>query len=168
MKSSAAVGVRVVLDIGFHAAQTRLRSLARGEMLPRAAEVAYGEGITGLVDRAGPAAGLTRLADVCLEDLTETADCAHIAFQWDAIASDGTLFTTLLADLVLIPAGDQITALSLTGAYWPPPSRAGGGLGQSIVRRCATAVAGSFLDSVACQLVHPAGTAGPANRRPIP
>jgi hypothetical protein len=156
---NTAVGVRVVLNTGFHAAQTRLRILAKGRMLPRVSEVAYGEGITGLVELAGPAAGLTRLADVCLEDLTETDDCAHIALQWDAIAADGKLFTALLADLMLIPAGDQITALSLTGTYWPPPGRAGAGPSQAIIRCCATAAMGSFLDSVACELLHPAGTA---------
>ncbi len=123
------VGDRVELNIGFHTARTRLRSLARGRMLPRASAVAYGEGITALVELAGPAAGLTRLADVGLEDLTETDDCAHVALQWEAIAADGTLFTALLADLMLVPAGDQVTALSLTGAYWPPPGRAGAGLG---------------------------------------
>jgi hypothetical protein len=154
-----AVGVRVALNTGFHAARARLRSLAGGGMLPRASEVAYGEGVTGLAELAGPAAGLTRLAGVCLEDLTESDDCTHIALQWEAIAADGKLFTALLADLMLIPAGDQITALSVTGTYWPPPVRAGAGLGQAIVRRCATAVIGSFLDSVACELVHPAGTA---------
>ena len=90
-------------------------------MLPRACEVAYGEGIGGLVEFAGPAAGLTRLAGVCLEDLTETDGCAHIALQWEAIAADGKLFTALLADLMLIPAGDQVTVLSVAGAYWPPP-----------------------------------------------
>jgi hypothetical protein len=162
------VGVRVLLNVGFRAARTRLRTLARGGMLPRASEVAYGEGITGLVELAGPAAGLTRLADVCLEDLTETDDCAHIALQWDAIAVDGKLFTALLADLKLIPAGDQVTALSLTGTYWAPPVRAGAGLGQEIVRCCATAIIGGFLYTVACELVHPAGTAGPADRSPVP
>jgi hypothetical protein len=121
------VGDRVVLNVGFHAARTRLRILAEGGMLLRASEVAYGEGITAVVKLAGAAAGLTRLADVCLEDLTQTDDCAHIALQWDAIGTDGELFTTLLADLMLVPAGDQITALSLTGAYWPPPGRAGAG-----------------------------------------
>ena len=126
----------------------------------RASAVAYGEGISALVELAGPAAGLTRLADVCLEDLTETDDCAHIALQWEAIATDGKLFTALLADLMLIPAGNQVTALSMTGTYWPPPGRAGTGLGQAIVRRCATAVIGSFLDSVACELAHLAGIAG--------
>jgi hypothetical protein len=162
------VGDRVELNLGFHAAWTRLRSLARGGMLPRAAEVAYGEGITALVELAGPAAGLSRLADVCLEDLTETDECAHIAVQWEAIAADGKLFTALLADLMLVPVGDQITALSLTGAYWPPPGRAGAGLGQAIGRCCAAAAIGSFLDSVACELVHPAGTAGPADPSSVP
>ena len=159
MTDHTAVGVRVALNMGFHAARTRLRILALDGMLPRVSEVAYGEGITGLVEVAGPAAGLTRLADVCLEDLTETDDCAHIALQWEAIAADGKLFTALLADLMLIPAGDQITALSLTGTYWPPPERAGAGLDRAIVRCCATVAMGSFLDSLVCQLVHPAGTA---------
>ena len=160
MTDHTAVSVRVALNTGFHAARARLKILTEGGMLPRASEVAYGEGITALVELAGPAAGLSRLADVCLEDLTETDDCAHIALQWEAIATDGKLFTALLADLMLIPAGNQVTALSVTGTYWPPPGRAGTGLGQAIVRRCATAVIGSFLDSVACGLAHPAGIAG--------
>ena len=124
-------------------ARTRLKILAEGGMLQRASEVAYGEGITALVELTGPAAGLTRLADVCLEDLTQADDCAHIALQWEAIGADGELFTTLLADLMLVPAGDRISALSLTGAYWPPPGRAGAGPDQVIARCCATAVTGS-------------------------
>ena len=43
-----AVGDRVELSIGFRTARTRLRRLARGGMLPRASDVAYGEGITAL------------------------------------------------------------------------------------------------------------------------
>ena len=153
------VGDRVALNVGFRAARARLRILALDGMLLRAAEVAYGEGITALVELAGPAAGLTRLADVCLEDLTETDCCPHIALQWDAIAADGKLFTALLADLMLVPAEDQITVLSLAGAFWPPPGRAGAELAQATVRCCATTVIGSFLDLVACELVHPAGMA---------
>jgi hypothetical protein len=160
MTDHIAVSVRVALNTGFQAARARLKILVERETLPRACEVAYGEGITGLAELAGPAAGLTRLAGVCLEDLTETDDRVHIALQWEAIAADGTLFTALLADLMLIPAGDQVTVLSVAGAYWPPPGRAGTGLGQAVVRSCATAVIGSFLDSVACELVHPAGVAG--------
>jgi hypothetical protein len=162
------VGDRVTLNVGFLTARTRLRILAKGGMLQQASEAAYGEGITALVELAGPAACLTRLADVCLEDLTETDNCAHIALQWEAIAADGKLFTALLADLMLVPAGDQITALSLTGAYWPPPGRAGAGLDQVIERCCATAVISSFLDSVACELGRPAGMARSAGRCPAP
>jgi hypothetical protein len=161
------VGDRVALNVGFGAARARLRILALDGMLLRAAEVAYGEGITALVQLAGPAAGLTRLADVCLEDLAETEDCAHIALQWEAIAADGKLFTALDADLMLAPAGDQVTALSLTGAYRPQPGPAGVGLDQASVRCCATVAIGSFLDQLACALVHPAGTAGPAGRSPV-
>jgi hypothetical protein len=162
------VGDRVALNIGFHAAGNRLRFLAKGGILRQASEVAYGEGISVLLTLVGPAAGLTRLADVGLEDLTETADCAHLALQWDAIAADGKLFTALLADLMLVPDRDETTALSLTGAYWPPPGRAGAGPGQAIARCCATAVIGRFLDSVACELDHPAGTAGPVGHSTVP
>jgi hypothetical protein len=162
------VGDRVALVIGFQAARTRLRILAENGMLLRACEVAYGEGITALMELAGPAAGLTRLAGVWLDDLIETDDCAHMGLQWEAIGADGKLFTALLADLRLVPAGDQVTALSLTGAYWPPPERAGADLGPVIVRCCATAVIGSFMDSVACELAHPAGTAGTAGHSPVP
>jgi hypothetical protein len=155
-----AVGVRVALNTGFHDARTRLKILARGGMLARASEMAYDEDITGLMELTGSAAGLARLADVCLEDLTEADDRAHIALQWEAIGADGKLFTALLADLTLVPAGDQITVLSVKGAYWPPPGRADARPGQAIARRCATALIGSFLDSVACELVHPADMAG--------
>lgn len=168
MTGHTVVGDRVVLNVGFHAARTRLRILAADGMLLRGSEVAYGEGITALVELAGPAAGLTRLADICLEDLSQTYDCAHIALQWEAIGADGELFTALLADLMLVPVGDQITALSLTGACWPPPGRAGACLDQVIARCCATAMIGSFLDSVVSALEHPAGTKGTAGHSPSP
>jgi len=159
------VGDRVLLDVGFRAARARLEILARDEMLQWACEVAYGEGITGLVKLAGPAAGLTRLAGVRLDDLAQTDNCAHIPLQWEAIAADGKLFTALDADLMLVPAGDQITALALAGAYRPQPGRAGAGLDRAIMRHCATAAIRSFLARVACALVRPAGTAGPARAR---
>jgi hypothetical protein len=185
MRDHIIVGDRVLLDAGFGAARARLQILARDGMLLRASEAAYGEAITGLVQAVGPAAGLTRLAGICLEDLAETEDCAHIALQWEAIAADGTLFIALDAALLLVPAGDrristsrdyyipldaarmpvpagdQIVALTLAGAYRRQPGPAGAGLDQTIVRRCAMAAIGSFLDRVACALVHPAGMAGP-------
>ena len=162
------VDVRVTVDASFHAARTRLKILAEGTMLPRAAEMAYGEGTTGLAESAGAWAGPTRLADVYLQDLTETDDCAHIALQWDAIAPDGKLFTVLLGDLMAIPAGDQITTLSLTGSYWPPPRPVGAWPDLAAVRCYPTAVIGSFLDSVARGLADPAGTPGPSGHSPVP
>ena len=57
MTDHTVVGVRVAVHTGFRAARARLKMLARGGMLPRASEVAYGEGITGLAELAGPAAG---------------------------------------------------------------------------------------------------------------
>jgi len=155
------VGDRVLLHASFYDVRARLGMLARGGMLLYASEAAYGEGITGLVKAAGPAAGLTRLAGAWLEDLTETEVCAHIALQWEAIAADGKLFTALDADLMLVPAGEQITALALAGAYRPQPGRDGADLDQALVRECAATAIRSFLARVACALVHPAGTAGP-------
>jgi len=154
------VNGRVVVEAGFRAARARLGILARDGMLLWASEVAYGEGITGLVEVAGRAAGLTRLAGVRLEDLTEADDCAYIVLRWEAIAADGKLFTALDADLMLVPAGDQITALTLVGAYRPQPASACAELDQAIMRRCAAAAIRGFLARVACTLVHPAGTAG--------
>jgi hypothetical protein len=158
------VGDRVLLDISFPAVRARLGLLARDGVLLAASEEAYAEGITGLVQLAGQAAGLTRLAGADLDDPAETDHCAHLAVRWDAIAADGTLFAALDADLMLVPAGDQTTALALAGAYRPQPGPAGVGLDGAIVRRCAAAATRSFVTRVACALAHPAGTAGPAGR----
>lgn len=154
------VGDRVLLQASFYATRTRLGMLAGDEMMLWASEVAYGEGITALVKAAGPAAGLTRLAGVRLEGLTEMDDCAHIALQWEAIAADGKLFTALDADLMLVPAGDQLSALALAGAYRPQPGQGGAELDRAMVRVCAMAAIRGFLARVACALVHPAGQGG--------
>lgn len=135
-------------------------------MLLRASEVAYGEGITGMVEAAGPAAGLSRLAGVYVEDLADAYDCARIALRWDAIAADGALFAALNADLMLTPAGEQITVLALAGAYQRQLGRAGAELDGVIVCRFAAATIRSFMARIACALVHPAGAAGPADRSP--
>jgi len=155
--SHLVVGERVLLEASFRAARVRLEILVRDGMLSSSSEVAYGEGITSLVKLAGPAAGLTRLAWARLDDLAETDDCAHIPLQWEAIAADGKLFTALDADLMLVPAGAQTTALALAGAYRPQPGPAGAGLDRTIVRECATTAIRSFLARVACALAHPAG-----------
>ncbi len=167
MTDHIVVGDRVLLGTGFDAARARLEILAMDEMLPRASEAAYGEGITALVKAAGPAAGLTRLAGARLDDLTGTGQCAHITLGWEAIAADGKLFMALDADLMLVPAGDQDSALALAGAYRPQPGRYGAGLDRAIVRACAMVAIRSFLAQVSCALVHPAGRARPAGHGPL-
>ena len=171
MSNHIVVGDRVLLDASFHATRTRLEMLATDGTLPWASEVAYGEGITGLVNAAGPTAGLTRLATAHLDNLAETHDCAHIPLRWEAIAADGKLFTALDADLMLVPAGDQISALALAGEYWPQPGRPSAGLDRTIVREYATVAIRSFLTRVARALAYPPGTAWPAGhcppRRPL-
>jgi hypothetical protein len=154
------VGDRVLLHASFQAARARLVMLARGGKLLWASEAAYGEGITGLVEAAGPAAGMTRLAEAWLDEHTETDDCAHIALQWEAIAADGKLVTALDADLMLVPVGEQLSALALAGAYRPQPGAIGAGLDRVVVREYAKAAVCNFLARVACALVHPAGAAG--------
>jgi hypothetical protein len=166
MTDRIVVGDRVVLDVGFDAARARLRIVAGDGMLQWASELAYGESITGLVALAGLEAGLTRLAGARLGNLAETHDRAHIALRWEAIAADGRLFTALDADLMLAPAGDQVTALSLAGAYRPQPGRGGAGLGREIVHGCAATALGGFMARVAGMIVHPAGTAGYASHTP--
>ena len=73
-----------------------------------------------------PGGGLTRLAEARLDALAGTDDCAHITLQWEAIAADGKeAFTARNGDPTLVPAGDQITALALAGAYRPQSGRVG-------------------------------------------
>jgi len=160
------VGDRVVVPSCFRAVRARFEALTRDEILPQACEMAYAEGVAALVETAGPAAGLTRLAWARLDALPGTDDCAHIALWWEAIAADGKLFTALDADLMLAPADGKHTSIALAGMYRPQPGPAGAGLDRAILRCGAIAAIGSFLDQVACALVHPAGTAGPTGRRP--
>jgi hypothetical protein len=95
-------------------------------------------------------------------------DCAQVALRWEAIAADGELFAALDADLMLTPAGDQITVIALAGGYRRQPGLAGAGPDRAIARRFAEAAIRTFMARLACALVHPAGAAGPAGRDPPP
>ena len=158
-------GHHVVLDVSFGTGQARLGILARDGVLLRACHAAYSQGIAGLAQAAGPAAR-SRLAAVRLVGLADTDHCARLALRWQALAADGTVFPALEADLVLSPAGEQITLLAVAGTYRLQPGRAGTGLDQAMVRRCATTTIRSFMARIACALVHPAGATGPAGASP--
>ena len=153
-----AVSGRVLVDARC-AAPARLGILARDGMLLRASELAYGDGITGLVQATGPAAGLTRLAEVVgtwRKLMTAPISRCSGRPSWRTASCSRPWGV----DLMLVRAGDQITALALTGAYRPLPGRVGAALDQAIMRGCAAAAIPSFLARVACVLARPAGTAG--------
>jgi hypothetical protein len=145
------------LAVSFGTGRARLGLLARDGVLLRACHAAYSDGIAGLAQAAGPAAGLSRLAAVGLADLADTDHCARMALRWEALAADGKVFPALEADVMLTPAGEQITPLAVAGTYRRPPGWAGAGLDQAIVRRCTAATIRGFMARIACALVHPAG-----------
>ena len=105
MSGNVFVGDHIPMDVCLDSARRQLERLARDGVLLSASEHAYGEGITGLVETAGLAAGMSRLVGVQPGDLPETEGCARLWLRWEAIGSDGTLFPALDADLTLSPAG---------------------------------------------------------------
>ena len=163
MSGNVFVGDHILMDVCLDSARRQLERLARDGVLLSASEYAYGEGITGLVEAAGLAAGMSRLVGVQPGDLLETEGCARLWLRWEAIGSDGTLFPALDADLTLSPAGENTTVLTLAGVY-RLPEHAGAGLDPGIVRCFAAVTIDSFIARLACALMHPAGSAVPAGR----
>ena len=163
MSGNAFVGDQVLVDVSFDAARCQLRRLASDGVLLGASEYAYGAGITGLVEAAGPAAALSRLAGVEPGDLAETAGRARLWLRWQAIGPGGAVFPALDADLTLSPAGEQTTVLAVAGVY-RLPGQAGTGLDPDIVRCFAAVTIRSFIARLACALTYPAGTSVPADR----
>lgn len=163
MSGNVFVGDQVLLDVGFDVARCQLGRLAADGVLLGASEYAYGEGITGLVEAAGPAAAMSRLAGVQPGDLAETGGCARLWLRWQAIGSDGAVFPALDADLTLTLAGQKTTVLALAGVY-RLQGQAGAGLDPITVRCFAAVTIRSFIARLACALMHPAGSAVPAGR----
>jgi hypothetical protein len=163
MSGNMFVGDHILMDVGLGSAGRQLERLARDGVLLGASEHAYGEGITGLVETAGLAAGMSRLVGVQPGDLMEGEGCTRLWVRWEAIGSDGTLFPALDAELTLSPAGESSTLLTLVGVY-RLPEHAGAGFDPGIVRCFAAVTIDSFIARLACALMHPAGSAVPAGR----
>ena len=163
MSDNVFVGDHILMDVDLDSARRQLERLAHDGVLLSASEHAYGEGITGLLETAGLAAGMSRLVGVQPGDLMETGGCARLWLRWEAIGSDGILFPALDADLTLSPAGENTTLLRLAGVY-RLPEHAGAGLAPGIVRCFAAVTIDSFIARLACALMHPAGSAIPAGR----
>src|SRR5262245_11983256 len=111
MSGNVFVSDHILMDVCLDSAARTLGRLAGDGVLLSASEYAYGAGITGLLEAAGLAAGMSRLVGVQPGDLTETDGCARLWLGWEAIGPDGTLFPALDADLTLSPAGENTTVL---------------------------------------------------------
>ncbi len=156
------VAAEVLLDLGFSAAEARLASLARGGLLTRVSEGAYGEGLTGLV-RVGPlgaAPGMSKLVEVHFLEMVTRDESAMLALRWEATGPGGKLFPVLDADISLTPAGEQSTRLSLAGVYRPPLAALGTGLDKAIFHKVADATVRSLLARVADALACPEESRG--------
>jgi hypothetical protein len=163
MSGNAFISDHVLLGISLDAARARLERLARDGALLGASEYAYGEGIACLAEEAGPAAGLSWLADVRPGDLAETRDCARLPLRWVAIGRDGAAFPALDSVLTLSRAGETTTVLTLDGVY-RLPGQAAAGLDPASVRCFAAVTIRSFIARLACIFIHPAGSAVPVSR----
>src|SRR6266487_5813572 len=162
MSVNVFVGDHIGMDVCLDSAKCQLRRLAGDSVLLGASEYAYDTGITGLVEAAGLAVGMSRLVGVRPGDLVEEDGCARLWLRWEAIGSDGNLFPALDADLTLSPAPENTTVLRLAGVY-RLPERAGAGLDPAIVRCFAAVTIDSFIARLACALMHPAGSAVPGS-----
>ena len=159
------VADQITLKVGFPAARATLGRLIGGELLRRASEDAYGEGLTRL-SRAGPVRplpGSRGLAQVRRGELAVQDGSARVPLRWETAGSPGERFPVLDADLTLIAAGENTTVLALTGAYRPPPGLTAAGSDPRVVRRCAADTIGGFLALLGSAIRHPAGRAEPAH-----
>ena len=157
------VAAEVPLDLSFPAAAARFANLARGGLLTRASQGAYGDGLTGLV-RVGPlgaVAGMSKLVKVHFLDVVTRGEAAVLALRWEATGPGGRLFPALDADIWLTPAGERSARLSLAGVYRPPLAAVGAGLDRAVLHKVADATARSLLARVADVLARSPEPAAP-------
>ena len=150
------VGDEVRLDVSFAIARERLARLSESGALFGPSEDAY----TGLA-RVGPA-GLSKLVQVQVRELSWTDRSAGLALRWEATGTGGGLFPVLDADLRLAALGEG-TVLTMAGTYRPPLGSLGEALDRAILHRVAGATVRSFLAQVAVQIT---GQSGPVPAPP--
>jgi hypothetical protein len=139
----------VSVDVGLEAARERLAKLD-GWFLT-AADDAYREGTAGLV-RVGPlgaAPGISRLVEVRFRSLAAQDHRVGLALRWEVRGAGGDLFPVLDADLVLTPAAENKTMLTLAGTYRPPLGGLGAEIDRLILHRIAESTIRNFLNRIA-------------------
>jgi len=151
------VGHEVLLEVSFAVAREGLARLTENGALIGASEDAYGRGTADLT-RVG-AAGLSKLVRVQLRELSWMDRAAGLAIRWEATGPAGGLFPVLDADLRLASTGDQVTLLTMAGAYRPPLGPLGEALDRVILHRIADATIRHFTVWVAAQITGRPGAA---------
>lgn len=141
------VGDEVVVGVSITAARARLANLVRGRLLLSASEDAYGAGIAGL-SRVGML-GVYRVVRVHVIELAERDRSSGLAMRWEVTGPGGALFPALDADIRILPAGEQATVLTLTGAYRPPLGQFGELLDRAVLHKVAAATVRNFLSQIA-------------------
>jgi hypothetical protein len=162
------VSHRVVLDISFQQARSRLQNLTHGGWLGNASASAYSDGLAGLI-RIGPFGGVlgaSKLVKVSLLEPVQRADAVAIPLRWEATGATGKLFPVLDADLSLAPAGTRQTLMMIDGAYRPPLGAAGAVIDRIVLGHAADATVRSLLDRISAALADLSSEAGKA--RPSP
>jgi hypothetical protein len=102
---------------------------------------------------------VSKLVEVHLLHEVTRGESAVLALRWQATGPGGRLFPALDAGLVLTPAGEHATRLSLAGAYRPPLGPVGAGPDKAIFHKVAQATVRSLLARVADALSRPLGPA---------
>jgi hypothetical protein len=144
------IGAEMRLDVGFYAAQARLGYLARGGLLRRASQDAYGEWETGLARlsplNATPA--VSKLVAVRFRNMVTHADSVLWAMRWEAIDPGGALIPALDADIRLTRAGEEATVLAVSWAYRPPLGGMGTGVDRASLHPVAQATIQAFTNHI--------------------
>lgn len=151
------VGDEVLLEVSFAVARERLAQLGDSGVLISASQDAYSlEGAHLL--RVG-VAGLSKLVRVQVRELARTDTSAGLAIRWEATGPGGRLFPVLDADVMLAPAGERVTLMTIAGSYRPPLGSLGEALDRAILHRVAAATIRSFLTQMAAQIDRHPGAA---------
>jgi hypothetical protein len=154
----------VLLDVQYPAARERLARLVRGGLL-RTSQAAYDHGALGL-ERVG-ATGLSKLVTVQTSELASASESNGVALRWQAAGPGSGLFPVLDADIMLAPAQDGHTLLTLTGVYRPPLGGFGARLDRAVLHRLAAATVRNFLGRLAADMNYDNGRAEASAAKPL-
>jgi hypothetical protein len=152
----------IEVALPFGAASFRLVNMLRSGNLAGASNWAYQSGQEAIL-RVGPLGDIpaaTKLVRVRFLDPVYSGDTLRIGMRWEATGAAASLYPALDADITMAPSGEDVTTLTIVGAYRPPLGRLGAGLDKTVLNRLATATIDRLLQQLAGIIVHPADAPG--------